>query len=169
MPQASVPTPSATPATSGRERRIFPRIEAHQLAAIAMRLANGAEVRLVDLSRTGARLETDRRMLPNSTIAVKLVTADSSFLVSGLVVRSRVIRLTQGGLGYDVAISFSQTLHQLEDLPADDGDVSQGAEAPEPVPGDDASAPWTDPMIHVTANVEQSSQDVMAIFSGSGW
>jgi hypothetical protein len=167
MPQASEQkSSSTTPAgPQGAQRRIFPRIDAAKLAAIAMRLANGAEVRLLDLSRTGARLETDRRMLPNSTIAVKLVTADSSFLVSGLVVRSRVIRLIQGGLGYDVAISFSQTLHQMTELPAEDP-VAAAAAAESTLEGD---APWTDPMIHVTANVEQSSQDVMAIFSGSGW
>src|SRR5688572_8259551 len=98
-------------------RREWPRVPADQLADTALRLANGSEVRLVDLSRGGARLETDRRMLPNSTIAVKLVTGGESFVITGVVVRSRVIRLSQGGLGYDVAIAFNDAVPRQSGLP----------------------------------------------------
>ena len=54
---------------------------------------------------------------PTPTIAVKLVTSAETFVVTGMVVRSRVIRLSQGGLGYDVAIAFNETIHRLAVLP----------------------------------------------------
>jgi hypothetical protein len=121
---------SPTPEGSGRERRHWPRVPAEKLARVGARLATGADVRLIDLSRGGARIETDRRMLPNSSVALKLVAADSTFLITGRVVRSRVIRLTAGGLGYDVAVSFNEPLQQFADLP----------QAGETVPGGPAQA-----------------------------
>jgi hypothetical protein len=119
---------SPTPDASGRERRHWPRVPAEKLARVGARLATGADVRLIDLSRGGARIETDRRMLPNSSVALKLVAADSTFLITGRVVRSRVIRLAAGGLGYDVAVSFNEPLQQFADLP----------QAGEVVPGEPA-------------------------------
>jgi hypothetical protein len=149
------------------ERREWPRVSATDLSETALRLANGAEVRLVDLSRGGARLETDRRMLPNSTIAVKLVTGTDSFVATGVVVRSRVIRLSQGGLGYDVAIAFSETLHQLPSLPP--GVTATTRPPGAPVTADTASPEWSGSMIQVTATVSHSAQDLRKLFDDGNW
>src|SRR5690606_15242690 len=101
----------------GADRRAWPRFSAEQLRDVVARTATGGEIRLVDLSRGGARLETDRRMLPNSSLSLKLVTADATFVISGRVVRSRIVRLAQGGLGYDVAVSFSEPLKEVPSTP----------------------------------------------------
>ena len=175
---ADPPTPGtwqdAEAAVRRDERREWPRVSATRLAETAVKLANGSEVRLVDLSRGGARLETDRRMLPNATIAVKLVTGGESFVITGLVVRSRVIRLSQGGLGYDVAIAFNETVHRLTALPA----LAEPAESPlTPAQPPEADAPaeqtpsedWADSMIQVTANVPHSPEELIHLFEESAW
>ena len=79
-------TQQPDPKGGDAERRKWPRVSAERLAQVSARLSTGADVRLVDLSRGGARLETDRRMLPNSTIALKLLASDAQFVVTGRVV-----------------------------------------------------------------------------------
>jgi hypothetical protein len=183
----------------GDERRQWPRVSAERLAAVAARLSTGADVRLVDLSRGGARLETDRRMLPNSTIALKLLASDAQFVVTGRVVRSRVIRLAAGGLGYDVAVSFNEPLHHFSELPEAGAATSARVPAPTPAPiatptlaptpepamsGSDvellplvdASTPpagdddaWPISMIHVTATVDRTSDELIDLFDESSW
>jgi hypothetical protein len=137
------------------------------LSETAVRLANGAEVRLIDLSRGGARLETDRRMLPNSTIAVKLVTGTDSFVVTGVVVRSRVIPLSQGGLGYDVAIAFSETLRQLPSLSPNVTTETPAIETS--VEPETDTQEWPAQVIQVTATVSQSAQELRTLFEDSNW
>src|SRR5690606_39779295 len=66
--------------------------------------------RLIDLSRGGAQFECDRRFLPNATVSLRLVTNDDVVVVSGRVVRSRIVRLAAGGLGYVVAVAFNEVL-----------------------------------------------------------
>lgn len=99
--------------TSGADRRAHRRLQPHEIANLGARLASGAEIRLIDLSRGGAQFETDRRFLPNSSIALRLVTPDSTFVVNGRVVRSRIVRLEQGGLGYNVAVAFQEVLKDV--------------------------------------------------------
>jgi hypothetical protein len=101
---------------AGRNRRVWPRVSATALQHVKARLATGGEIVLKDLSRTGARLESARRMLPNSSISLTLVTPDTNVVMTGLIVRSRIVRLA-GGLGYDVAVSFNELLHQLPEIP----------------------------------------------------
>lgn len=101
-----------------RERRQHRRLKPEELANLAARLASGAEIRLVDLSRSGAQFETDRRFLPNSTVSLRLVTADATFVVNGRVVRSRIVRLEKGGLGYNVAVAFNEILQSVIEEPA---------------------------------------------------
>jgi hypothetical protein len=98
-------------------RRAHTRLPARDLKNLGARLASGAEIRLIDLSRGGAQFECDRRFLPNSTISLRLVTPDTTFVVSGRVVRSRIVRLDRGGLGYNVAVSFNELLQNLLEEP----------------------------------------------------
>jgi hypothetical protein len=117
----------------------------------ATKLASGAEIKLIDLSRGGAQFETDRRFLPNSTVSLRLVTHDSTFVVNGRVVRSRIVRLQSGGLGYNVAVAFNELLQNIIDEPA--------AEQPAPVPA--AAPPVTTPA--VTAPVASVSSTPVQI------
>jgi hypothetical protein len=193
----SIGHPEASPdrAAEGDDRRAWPRVPAERLASVAARLATGSEVTLIDLSRGGARIETDKRMLPNSSVALKLIAADSAFVITGRVVRSRVIRLAQGGLGYDVAMSFNEPLQNFAELPQPAATAAPAAaslpaavatapavlslepsavgEPPEllPDPGalDDVDSGWPTAMIHVTATVGQTPEELIDLFDVSNW
>lgn len=129
--QATKAPAGATP--TGAERRQFVRVQPDAANALAARLASGAEVRLIDLSRGGAQFECDRRFLPNATVSLRLVTKDDVVVVSGRVVRSRIVRLSSGGLGYVVAVAFNELLP----TPIEASVVN--APAPAPAPAADVS------------------------------
>jgi hypothetical protein len=180
-------------------RRMHARLRAEDLKDLGARLASGAEIRLIDLSRSGAQFECDRRFLPNSTISLRLVTPDTTFVVSGRVVRSRIVRLDRGGLGYNVAVSFNELLQDLLEEPAPAGDAAAappevaGPEGDGPGPDTNAAAP-DDPfgghnadvsaeeaaafeataevastIVTVTASVEQTSDELRDLFNGNNW
>lgn len=92
------------------DRRQHVRVKPDANNALAARLSSGADVRLIDLSRGGAQFECERRFLPNSIVSLRLMTRDDVVVVTGRVVRSRIVRLATGGLGYVVAVAFNHTL-----------------------------------------------------------
>jgi hypothetical protein len=178
-------------------RRAYPRLRPEEVDALeAARLASGAEIKLIDLSRGGAQFETDRRFLPNSTVSLRLVTRDAAFVVNGRVVRSRIVRLERGGLGYNVAVAFNELLQNvIGDGPAShpvaaEPNRSAEAEAPaEPAteslrdttgPRDsdisqeeadafEANATHMPAMLTVTAAVTHSSEELLDMFNGNNW
>jgi PilZ domain-containing protein len=160
---------------SGRERRVFRRLAADQLPVTAA-FAPGPDVRLVDLSRGGARFECERRLLPGSSVALRLVTPDGTVVVRGRVVRSRIAKIDQHGLVYEVAAAFNETLTTL----ADDGDeaaavAADASPAEGTAPAVEAGAAasdadqWPDVITTVTATVTQSSDELREIFNGNDW
>jgi len=141
----------------------------------------GTEVRLIDLSRGGARFESESRLLPGSTVAIRLVTPDSTLVMHGRVVRSRVARLEHGGLGYDAAVAFEKPLKQLADE-ADDAaqgpapaapaaPVASVSHTPESDTGSTAAVSPAPPgaMVTVTASVSQSTDELREMFNGNEW
>lgn len=161
---------------SGRERRVFRRLAADQLPVTAA-FAPGPDVRLVDLSRGGARFECERRLLPGSTVALRLVTPDGTVVVRGRVVRSRIAKIDQSGLVYEVAAAFNETLTTLaDDSGAEAAPVAANASTAEgPEPSVEAEAAtgdanqWPDVITTVTATVTQSSDELREIFNGNDW
>ena len=165
---AEAPQPEAT----GRERRVFPRLPADQLPFTAA-FAPGPDVRLIDLSRGGARFECERRLLPGSTVALRLVTPDGAVVVRGRVVRSRIAKIDQSGLVYEVAAAFNETLTALADeaAPQEAAPPAAGT-APEvsaEAADDGDSERWTDRITTVTATVTQSTGELREIFNGNDW
>jgi len=160
-------------------RRIFRRLPASALPALSARLGGGVgtEVRLIDLSRGGARFESETRLLPGSTVAIRLVTPDSTLVMVGRVVRSRVARLEHGGLGYDAAISFEKPLKDLIDEPDDPIPSGPGLFQETSSAHPDMDLPVraeTEPvsssaMVTVTAAVSQSSDELQEMFNGNEW
>ena len=162
------------------ERRNWPRIPADALPNVSAKLATGPDIRLVDLSRGGARFECEKRLLPGAKVALRLVTPDGTLVVRGRVVRSRIVRLERGGLGYDAAIAFNETLSQmLEEPNARPAQESQGAQAapmPDGADKDDGRPEvplesWLPPveLMTVTASVPQTSEELKEIFDGNDW
>lgn len=171
------PEPNGT--VGEAERRNWPRIPADALPNVSAKLATGPEIRLVDLSRGGARFECEKRLLPGAKVALRLVTPDGTLVVRGRVVRSRIVRLERGGLGYDAAIAFNETLSQMLEEPnrsKQDSPDAPAAPAP-PVADKDDGAPevplesWVPPveLMTVTASVPQSSEELKDIFDGNDW
>lgn len=95
---------------TGANRREHVRVRPDESNRLTATLASGADIRLIDLSRGGAQFECDRRFLPNATVSLRLLTSDGQVLVTGRVVRSRIVRLVSGGLGYLVGVAFSKPL-----------------------------------------------------------
>ena len=173
------PTKAAEPPeseASGRERRVFPRLPADQLPVTAA-FAPGPDVRLVDLSRGGARFECERRLLPGSTVALRLVTPDGAVVVRGRVVRSRIAKIDQSGLVYEVAAAFNETLTALADdaapqqatAPPEAASATEPQANPEAAPDDGDPERWAEVLTTVTATVTQSSGELREIFNGNDW
>jgi PilZ domain len=166
-------------------RRAHARLRAEDLKDLGARLASGAEIRLIDLSRGGAQFECDRRFLPNSTISLRLVTPDTTFVVSGRVVRSRIVRLDRGGLGYNVAVSFNELLQNLLEEPAEavaappETDAGRPAETqaseltgdvtPEEAAAFEATVATAPSTMTVTASVNQTGDELLDLFNGNDW
>lgn len=107
---ADGPSIADIPESDETERRRYTRVRPDAQNPLAAKLTSGADVRLIDLSRGGAQFECDRRFLPNATVSLRLMTRDDAVMVSGRVVRSRLVRLETGGLGYVVAVAFNDAL-----------------------------------------------------------
>ncbi len=182
MDDDSKETSEGTPGVSESDRRNWPRIPAEALPNVSAKLATGPDIRLVDLSRGGARFECEKRLLPGAKVALRLVTPDGTLVVRGRVVRSRIVRLERGGLGYDAAIAFNETLNELLEEPnrsqpaeSREGDPS-GLDAVEARDKDDGAPEtplesWVPPveLMTVTASVPQSSEELKEIFDGNDW
>ena len=172
------PEPAGT--VGEAERRNWPRIPADALPNVSAKLATGPDIRLVDLSRGGARFECEKRLLPGAKVALRLVTPDGTLVVRGRVVRSRIVRLERGGLGYDAAIAFNETLSQMlaepNARPAQESQDAPAAPMPEGADKDDGAPEvplesWQPPveLMTVTASVPQSSEELKEIFDGNDW
>ncbi len=182
-PGAGKPGPAGV---SEADRRNWPRIPAEALPNLSAKLATGPEIRLVDLSRGGARFECEKRLLPGAKVALRLVTPDGTLVVRGRVVRSRIVRLERGGLGYDAAIAFNETLNEVLEEPAGNGEAAASGEAARGPASEgetveardrDDEAPevplesWVPPLelMTVTATVPQTSEELREIFDGNDW
>ena len=174
--------PEPEGAVGEAERRIWPRIPADALPQLSAKLATGPDIRLVDLSRGGARFECEKRLLPGAKVALRLVTPDGALVVRGRVVRSRIVRLERGGLGYDVAIAFNETLSEmLQEPKAGEGDTAEASNQPiatvvEAQDRDDGAPEvplesWVPPveLMTVTVSVPQTSEELKEIFDGNDW
>ncbi len=173
-------------AVSEADRRNWPRIPAEALPNLSAKLATGPDIRLVDLSRGGARFECEKRLLPGAKVALRLVTPDGTLVVRGRVVRSRIVRLERGGLGYDAAIAFNETLNEVLREPDGSGQSAESGDAAATSGGegetveardrdDEASdvplESWVPPveLMTVTATVPQTSEELREIFDGNDW
>lgn len=175
-----------TATDDGRDRRVAPRIPGQSLPGIALKLSSGTGVRLIDLSRTGVRFESDRRLLPGSMVALQFLTSDEPLVIRGRIRRSRVTRLQNGGLGYEVALVFDRPFRDLR--PADYGIATAApaaeqapAAAPrnrsavEPVPAseatpdEDLNAEDLTALPLIVASVPHSREELWQVFNGNNW
>ena len=112
---ATVPSEPTKPllARSPRDRRAHPRFSADDLWWLrSPRLKYGASVDVIDLSISGALLETDVRLQLGSNLVLEFVGLEGPMMVPLRILRCQVSRLV-GGVRYHGACAFKRPL----DLP----------------------------------------------------
>ena len=95
-------------------------------------------------------------MLPGVRVALRLRTSDATFIVRGEVVRSALVRLDGGTVGYEAAMAFDDL---LTGLIADEGPLEVEVASPEP---EDWSA-W----VAVTAQLRGSGADLVEVLGAT--
>jgi len=108
-----VPDVESTTDLPKGERRQWRRILADDLPKRVMAVASGADAELIDLSRRGARLRTLRRLLPNTVITLRLLSDDDQVSLTGRVIRSTLIKMSDGAVGYEAAVLFNSPVDQF--------------------------------------------------------
>ncbi len=124
----------------GRNRRQFVRIAAEALPHLTARVVGGPQVRLIDVSRRGARVETTMPLKPGRPLTIRFLAADTTLTLTGAVVRSSVAVLAEHGVVYHTAVSFAEDLAVCPEAPAAD-ETGTGATAA----GDATSRPAIEP------------------------
>ncbi|MBM3770615.1 MAG: PilZ domain-containing protein [Acidimicrobiia bacterium] len=95
----------------GGERRQHPRDpSAGARGVVAIRVRPGIQATLIDLSRSGAALETERRLVPGRFVHVQLAGPTSVVTVRAKVLRNAVSRLSAGLIVYRCAVQFDRAL-----------------------------------------------------------
>lgn len=108
-------SPSNQP-PSGAERRSHPRIPASALPHLTASIPDGPAIRLLDLSRTGALVETTTRLPPGASIAVHFRSGDREVPLSAAVIRSTVSVVdTDGRVTYHTGLAFTDELVLLDE------------------------------------------------------
>jgi len=136
----------------GPNRRRWRRIKPHELPSIAAHLDN-VHIDVIDLSRSGAKFSSTRRVLPGVRVAMRLKTRDATLVIRGEVVRSTLVKLENGALGYEAAVAFDAL---LTGLIADE----QPLDVPAPPAYDDED--WAS-LVAVTAELNRSGADVLEL------
>jgi hypothetical protein len=100
------------------ERRAHRRVPGRALDWVSVaRVKYGPEVNIVDLSRGGVLLESDRPLKPGSHQALEIAGPEKSIVVAFGVLRSRISALEPRGAIYRAACAFSRPL-ELPELAA---------------------------------------------------
>jgi hypothetical protein len=96
-----------------RRHRRRHRVEDHGIVATLIR--PGHRARLVDVSASGALVETHYRLLPGSFVELHMEARKGRTTVRGRVTRCAVVRLHPKSVWYRGAIAFDRHLPWLQD------------------------------------------------------
>jgi hypothetical protein len=143
------------------ERRREVRYDAMKLPQLSARLEPGPAVRLLDISRRGALVESKMLLRPGQRVSLCFVTPDGEVTLTGRAVRTTVSALTETELGYRTGLSFGEDntlyIRLLEGTPAD---THAEQDAP-PVDADQARAAVT--------SVEQNANELRDPLEVNDW
>jgi len=93
------------------ERRAWPRLSTVERADLACgKLRAGRPARIVDVSRGGALIETDARLLPGSRIELQVGEPVVLYRVRAKILRCQVATLDSGRIRYRGALVFEEQL-----------------------------------------------------------
>ena len=102
------------PTDLGERRRFGRRVPSLTDALSRVRLRAGRELAVINVSATGALVESTTRLLPGTNVDVHVTAAQGRVLVRARVVRCGVWRLTADVIEYRGALAFSAEV----DLPS---------------------------------------------------
>ena len=143
------------------ERRREVRHDVTKLPQLSARLEPGPKVRLLDISRRGALVESKIRLRPGQPVSLCFVTPDGEVTLTGCVVRTTVSALTETELGYRTGLSFGEDntlcIRLLERKPAD----ADARQADPPVEANQALTPVT--------SVEQNADELRDLLEVNDW
>ena len=97
---------------------------------------------VLNISNGGMFVETETRAKPGSRVRVRIITTGARHEVQAKIVRSEVTTGDGGGLRYQLAISFDETLDLIDEGDVTDVDAAEpsGPEIPmDLLPPDEAS------------------------------
>jgi hypothetical protein len=110
---------------SGPGTRQWPRINISEIPSIkGISLSSGARIKIVNMSRGGALLQTRRHIARGTEINLILSMADDTVQLSGLVLRSSISSL-KGIPQYHAAVAFDHLLKIFDDSPGPIANISQ--------------------------------------------
>lgn len=90
-------------------RRTAPRFDASAIPVFkSISLVKGPEVKLINISRHGALIESSERISPGSSISLRVVTAESVHTLKGKMVRYKAISMNSKETGYQIVIAFDE-------------------------------------------------------------
>lgn len=140
------------------ERRRWPRLKLSSVPFLkSVTLSQGTEVKGIDISRGGMRIETDVRLRPLMKIHLRMVTSDGVITVDGSVVRSEIVSL-DGVPRYQSAIAFDHPLHMLDDLAEEPAASLSSSE-----PGHSAPHAVGEKQLPPTADIFNSDNAVLTV------
>ncbi len=92
-----------------KNRRRMPRLDATALPFLkSVNQVGGPEVKLINISRRGALIESQVRLTTGSSICLRLAIAETVYLLKGRVLRYSVSSLVGSSLRYQSAIVFDE-------------------------------------------------------------
>jgi len=106
---------------SVKERRKYPRFDASVIPVLkSVYQVGGSEAKLINISRSGALIESGERMEPGSSISLRLTTEVAVFLLKGRITRSNPSstdpNIFQSALAFDEDFTMLPTgINLLED------------------------------------------------------
>jgi hypothetical protein len=101
---------------SGPNKRQNPRYSHAEIPSVkSIHTSSGAEMKVINISRGGALLETESRLYPGTKILLRVVTIEGIIQIAGRVLRSSSSPL-DGSTKYQSAVAFANPLNILDDL-----------------------------------------------------
>ncbi len=140
-------------------------------------LVSGSAVRLINISRGGALLESTERLSPSTRISLRLITTNGVLQLYGQILRSTISHLN-GGLRYRSAVAFEQEFPlQAVGVPASSRPrrTETGSPAPdktelrfEGIVSKEARSD-EDHLVTLIANLLQGEPDLSEFFRVNNW
>jgi len=90
------------------DRRKAPRFDASAITSLkSVHQVEGSEIKLINISRGGARIETQEPMSPGSSFSLLLVTTETAYFLEGRILRCYVYEIGKE-LKYQCGIAFNE-------------------------------------------------------------